>query len=99
MTPASEVSATSSVTPRRTLPSKRDGSAMSSTMRLLSSSISRAPSNSLRPGWVRTSDLARRSNSGVPANPSSSPTRLATADWVVCSLREDALKLPSTALQ
>ncbi|CPM82621.1 Uncharacterised protein [Bordetella pertussis] len=35
----------------------------------------------------------------MPANPSSSPTRLATADWVVCSLREDALKLPSTALQ
>jgi hypothetical protein len=69
------------------------------TMRLFRSSISRASSYSLRPCAVMISFLARRSNSGAPAKASSSPTRLATADWVVCNLREDALKLPSWELQ
>ncbi|KAG1385964.1 hypothetical protein G6F59_017100 [Rhizopus arrhizus] len=36
---------------------------------------------------------------GDPANASSSPTRWATADCVVCSLRDDALKLPNSELQ
>ncbi len=69
------------------------------TIRLFSSSIWLANSKSLRPCGVIRSFLARRSNRGAPAKASSSPTRLATADWVVCSLRDDALKLPSSELQ